>query len=324
MGARFGANVNTGGGWKGQSSKKLVLLIASLVLVLLLLMFVAVVVMLKQGSSENVGAMLGAGAKGKAEDPNSQLTGLGTATIFITRQRIEDGEMIDPDTMLRTEDIDMANFRPNMFQANQRQQLTGAYWTRTTIFPDTPLLEDYVTKNPPTSAFKIPPGFRAVTITVDSRKGVEGWARPNSRVDVLFTYKDPKTTKTTVHTIVSFVRVLSVGGQNQTDGQGRVKIGNDTTITLLVEENDAKKIELARAQGEISLILAGENAATGNVGTGGSAVTLNDLIGGVSKGPDEPEQIDGRMVVEDPKTKKKRVYVLIKGRWLDKTDDYDQ
>ena len=320
MGARFGANVQTGGSWKGQSSKRLVLLIASLVLVLLLLMFVAVMMILKQGDtgSELLG---GPGARGNKEETSIQ-TGLGNVTIFVTRQRIEDGEMVDPDTMLRTETIDMANFRPNMFQANQRQQLTGAYWARTTIFPDTPLLEDYVTKNPPTSAFKIPPGFRAITITVDSRRGVEGWARPNSRVDVLFTYKDPKTSKTTVHKIVSYVRVLSVGGQSQNEGQERVKIGKDTTVTLLVEETDAMKIELARSQGEVSLVLAGEQGSSG--GPDKAGIDLTTLLGEKPKGPDEEAQIDGRTVVEDPKTGKKRVYVLIKGRWYDKTDDYDQ
>ena len=74
-------------------------------------------------------------------------------SIFVANQRIEEGVMIDPDTMLRLEQINEVDFRPNMFQANQKQQLTeSAYFTETTINPGTPLLEDhilYIIINPP-------------------------------------------------------------------------------------------------------------------------------------------------------------------------------
>ena len=319
MGARFGANVNTRGGMS--SGKKLVLLVASLVLVLLLLIIVAVGLTLSKGSDETLKGLLGASAQGNLNEMQN-LPASGTTYIFVARQRIEEGILIDPDTMLRLEQIDVVDVRPNMFQANQKQLLTGAYYTKTIINPDTPLLEDYITKTPPAHLINIPQGYRAVTITVDARKGVEGWARPNSRVDVLFTYRDPDTRKTTVNTIVPFVKVLSVAGQNQ-QIEGRAVIGHDTTITLLVEEVDAKKIELARTLGEISLVLVGETSGTAVADNKTNNVDLSILLGKASdKKEDEP--VDGRMVVDDPKTGKKRVYELIRGKWREVTEQYEQ
>lgn len=100
--------------------------------------------------------------------------------------------------------------------------------------------------------FYIPPGYRAITITVDGRTGVEGYAQPGTRVDVLWFSKE----RAQVTTIVPYARVLSVAGITQVDNKSKLP-KNSTTATLLVTKKQAHTIELARNMGSLMLSLVG-------------------------------------------------------------------
>ena len=169
----------------------------------------------------------------------------------------------------------------------------------------------------PISAFHIPPGYRAVTIEVDRRTGVEGFAKPNSRVDVLWTYEDPKDRdrRKKVATIVHFSRVLSVGGVTSIEAANAAQgSANATTVTLLVTEQDAKKIELARTLGVLSLSLVGEQEQSA-VAAAPEPIDIYTLLGRGPETEQAEEPSEGIMYTEDPKTGRQVKYLLRRGRW---------
>jgi pilus assembly protein CpaB len=121
----------------------------------------------------------------------------------------------------------------------------------------------------------IPPGHRATTIEVDATSGVEGWATPGARVDVIVTYHDTRLNVKKTQIAVEDAVVVSFNGQTRTGGgiQGAAgsvnvpRFSNTATVTLAVPTNDALRIHTARAMGKISLILrnTGDVKATGDL-----------------------------------------------------------
>jgi pilus assembly protein CpaB len=151
-------------------------------------------------------------------------------------------------------------------------------FAKSTIAPDMPLLVDYVSKYKPINQItaSIPEGYRAVTINLDLKSSVEGWARAGAKVDVLWTYKIRN--KQTVTTIVQNATVLSAA--RRAAGEPPPKDGAPVanTSTLLVTSLDANKIQLAQTRGTLSLLLRGDRDIAPN-GTG-RTITTDDLWGG--------------------------------------------
>ena len=116
-------------------------------------------------------------------------------------------------------------------------------------------------------------------------------------------------------TIARFVKILSVGGQTSAVGE-RAIVGGSTTITLLVTEKDAKKIELARTLGALSLSLVGDEE-TKQTSDQPDTITIQDLIGTPVQKKEAPVEVanDGVMYTSDPRTGRQLRYVLRKGRW---------
>ncbi|MCS7315200.1 MAG: Flp pilus assembly protein CpaB [Bryobacterales bacterium] len=103
----------------------------------------------------------------------------------------------------------------------------------------------------------IEPGMRAVAVAITETSGAAGLIQPRSRVDVLFTRSGSLAEASTV-TILQDVEVLSIGrstAPGQTAGQVDPRGPRNTTATLLVTPEDARKLELAKNQGRISLAL---------------------------------------------------------------------
>jgi len=103
----------------------------------------------------------------------------------------------------------------------------------------------------------IEPGMRAVAVPITEASGAAGLIQPRSRVDVLFTRSGSVAEASTV-TILQDVEVLSIGratAPGQTGGQVDPRAPRGTTATLLVTPEDARKLELAKNQGRISLAL---------------------------------------------------------------------
>ena len=300
----------------GQSSRKVGMLVG-----LLILLFVCVILIagyiFKQiqadQASENEAAANASATKlvvNSAQSLENQ-----TVKIFIARQRIEEGALLTEQLFLEETRKPMDVPR-DAVTSDQRANVFNGKYAKVLINPNSPLINDYITATPPISELQIPSGFRAITITVDARRGVEGWAKPGSRVDILWTYTDTDGSKK-VATIVRFVKVLSVAGQQgMAPDQNRANVGGDTTITLLVEEYDAKRIELARTLGELSLTLAG-GIETAKQSSEDKPVTADDVLGRTANAEKIKEETppDGRMYMKDPATGDMVLYELRKNRW---------
>lgn len=112
--------------------------------------------------------------------------------------------------------------------------------------------------SPPTSAEGIPAtieaGRRAIAVQVTDSSGVAGLIQPKSRVDVLFTRTGSMTEASTA-TILQDIEVLSMGRATQAGQTLDPRAPRVPVVTLLVTPEDARKLELAKNQGKISLAL---------------------------------------------------------------------
>lgn len=119
-----------------------------------------------------------------------------------------------------------------------------------------PLQRTHLTKRVLMESLTITPGMRAVTIPVDEKSGVEGWAQPGARVDVVLTYMNEGELKSKV--IVENARVLSLGGDSRTidERSGDQKQAQSRrTITLEVAPQDALKVQTSLQLGRLALIM---------------------------------------------------------------------
>jgi pilus assembly protein CpaB len=99
----------------------------------------------------------------------------------------------------------------------------------------------------------IPQGMRAMSVKVNEVVGVAGFVVPGAKVDVLGTLK--RQDESITRTVVTNVQVLTAG--TKTD-QDKAKDGQPipaTVVTLMVTPEDAERITLAQAQGQIMLAL---------------------------------------------------------------------
>lgn len=102
----------------------------------------------------------------------------------------------------------------------------------------------------------IPPGMRAISVKVNEVIGVAGFAVPGARVDVLATVRGGDNTATT-RVLVPNVQVLTAGTRYDQE-QGSKRDGKpipSTVVTLMVRPNQAERIALATAEGQITLML---------------------------------------------------------------------
>jgi pilus assembly protein CpaB len=115
-------------------------------------------------------------------------------------------------------------------------------------------------------ASTIDPGMRAISVQINDSSGVAGLIQPRSHVDVLFTRPGTMAEAVTT-TILEDIVVLSVGritevSQNAIDP--KASRPQSQAATLLVTPEQARKIELAKNQGKVSLSLRNplDHAAT--------------------------------------------------------------
>ncbi len=124
-------------------------------------------------------------------------------------------------------------------------------------------------------------GMRALTIRVSEDSGVGGFAQPGDRVDVLLTQSNARAesggpAKAYTATLVQNVRVLAADQSMQR----KEKATPPKAVTLEVTAEDAQKLVLGSAIGQLSLTLNRDGARFDRV-TG--VIQLNDLV---EAGPD--------------------------------------
>jgi len=108
---------------------------------------------------------------------------------------------------------------------------------------------------PPT----ITPGMRAISVKVNEVIGVAGFVVPGTRVDVV-TVIDPNSQggqqDTISRVVVSNVQVLSAGTRyDQEEPKKDGQAIRSTVVTLMVSPQDAERVALAQAEGQLMLTL---------------------------------------------------------------------
>lgn len=103
-------------------------------------------------------------------------------------------------------------------------------------------------------AGKLPEGMRAVAIRSNDIIGVAGFVYPGSHVDLLMTFTPPGIPNAPVtETVLQNVEVLTAGQTIEPDPQGKPQsVG---VVTLLLNPEDAQKLQLASGQGNIQFVL---------------------------------------------------------------------
>lgn len=308
MSNRFGAS-----GPARSKNAKLKVLIACLLLLLLLLF--GALAYIVQNSDPAEGAQVE-----PSETTATVVAPSTTQGILIPLFRIEDGSKLSPE-MFRTEELPKDQIPAGAYPPELVSTI-GEKFAKRIINPNVPLLREDVSDSIPLNTINIPSGFRLITIIVDSRSGVEGWAKPGTRVDVLWTFIQD--TQKKVATIARFVKVVSVAGNAQNNPeQPTAPVAGPVTVSLLVTEAQAKGIELARTSGDLSLVLVGGTEPAGTVTDEPGVIDFNDVLGQTQSAPtEEKEEVppDGVLYDNDPVTGKQRRFVLTGGKWsLDKS-----
>lgn len=188
-----------------------------------------------------------------------------------------------------------------------------------------PISGDDISETRVVNELDIPDGYRAVTISVNNRTSVEGFAKPNTHVDVLWFHKDERGMQK-VATIVRAARILAFGGMTDSEAMtqqnGGAQHAVSSTATLLVEEREAQMVELAGNLGSLSLSLVGaeelqrrRNAEKNGDTPRLQTVSVKDIYR-LGMGDEElQEQRDGLMRIRDPRTGKLVKYELVNGKW---------
>jgi Flp pilus assembly protein CpaB len=191
------------------------------------------------------------------------------------------------------------------------------------IQPNMPVSDEDISINPPLSSIQIPAGFRLITILLDNQSGVDGFAKPGSRVDVNWTFvQDGK--KKLASPLVKFVKVISVGGatdQNAKEQRVEIKEKQKITVSLLMSETQSQFIEVAKGSGTLSLVLVGGSEAPEDLDAPPKIIDMDMIISDKKPEVEPEEQSSNILYMQDPVTHKEVKYYLKKGKWIkDKTN----
>jgi Flp pilus assembly protein CpaB len=235
--------------------------------------------------------------------------------ILISRARIEHGMEIDG-SYLSTTAVSEANLPEGYILASRKSEVIGRY-AKQMIPPGAFLQNDLVSNEPLVSSETIPAGMRAVTVTVDSRAGVAGHVKPFSRVDVLCTYESKGMKE--IGVVVPYAKVFSVNGMTTPSGQAGGAQQESNSVTLIVKEDDALRIELARTVGALSLNLVGNTTEIPTLRST-SPISQKQLFH--EAGPVEIESVKilGRMTMRSPRDGKLVTFLLTEKGWQDERE----
>ncbi|MCO6430136.1 MAG: Flp pilus assembly protein CpaB [Deltaproteobacteria bacterium] len=217
---------------------------------------------------------------------------LETVEVLVPVQAITGGSSLEP-SQFRIETRPKVGISDRIVR--DLEEIKGMY-AMTLILPGQPLYKDYLTNVRPVNQItaKIPPGFRAVTIRVDVKSSIEGWARAGARVDVAW-----NTTirgRRAVQIIVENALVISAARQLESHGSQQPSAEVPSELTLMVTNEDAKKIMLASGTGSLSLSLRGDRDA--GKAEAGVAITEDDLLG-ISKTDQESKRPESIVKIRD-------------------------
>lgn len=229
-------------------------------------------------------------------------------------------------------------FQPHMFKRERKpevvvgpdtvrsfDELKGMY-ARGVLVAQRLVNREFLTSLQPVNALtaSIPPGYRAIAISVDATSSVEGWAQAGARVDVVWVTE--YTGRNTASVIAHNAKVLSAN--RRTEGALSVQRGNRSggsrqsssleaippTVTLLLSVQDAMKVRLSALHGKLGLVLRGAEDTGGIAMTG--SIHEASLFGETTKAAQILQRRITVVRVKDPKTGAEEVMQFERGRRL--------
>lgn len=234
--------------------------------------------------------------------------------MLVAARNVAEGERIDEDA-IRVTKVAAAHFPEGAFLSNRRTEVAGKF-AAAKIEANSPFFASSMQEKKASSApFPIPRGYRAVAITVDTRAGVDRFAKPGTFVDVLW-FDGSKTGARRVAKIISRVKVVSVAGSTGESGIESSSSGS-ANVTLLVTNWDAKLLELARNIGVLTLSLVSDDETVEeSEADRNQAVTEADLIRRVNEDTPKAMKVDGVLQTADPLTGEAVKFVLSDQGWI--------
>ena len=113
-------------------------------------------------------------------------------------------------------------------------------------------------------AVTLQPGMRAMSLPLTAESGAGGFIQPGDHVDVVQIQKSPNGVQAA--TVMRNVRVLAIDQSTRADTKAPAQPGTQATIEL--SPTQAEDMILARAQGELTLVLRSYADAAGSAATG--------------------------------------------------------
>jgi pilus assembly protein CpaB len=181
------------------------------------------------------------------ELPAAEPRPMETVTVLVAKVQVPMGTLLnDPEKKFKT--VRYVKGDEPKDAVTKFAQLKGKRLTHSLV-EDQPVKTQYVTDGKNIGMFDalMPAGMRAIAIKVSPATVTDGFILPGSRVDVIHTVrKAPDETASSV--ILQNLLVMAV--DTSTDRDQTLN-----TVTLAVKVEDAKKLRLAEAKGELSLVL---------------------------------------------------------------------
>lgn len=135
---------------------------------------------------------------------------------------------------------------------------------KTTIAAGQPIRDQdlYEIGEVPLLSERLPPGYRAVTLAVDSKAAVNGMIQPDSLVDITLTVSNdhPEIGGMATLTLLRRVRVLATSRSRFPDWEDRP--GDVRNITVAVTPEQANRLILAEKYGTLSVVLCSQQEET--------------------------------------------------------------
>jgi len=206
-----------------------------------------------------------------------------TQSIIVAARDIEPGTLL-AETDLKLGRVDAGSVPAGAFSAANQ---VANHVTKIALTANQPLLPTLLAEDGAGYGVgaTLPKGMRAITLPIDDVSGVAGFIQPTCRVDVVATIQTEG--KPMSKTVLENLQVFAVGGrtgpaQPPQPGQPPEQI---RTLTLLVQPEDAEKLDLAINNGRVRLIL--RNGKDKSVSTSEGA-TIATLKGGSTRDPFAP------------------------------------
>lgn len=248
---------------------------------------------------------------------------VGTVEVIVPVSNIQPGSAFQPQMFKRERKPEVV-VSPDTVRSFD--ELKGMY-ARGVLVANRLVNREFLTSLQPVNALtaSIPPGYRAIAISVDATSSVEGWAQAGARVDIVWVTE--YTGRNTASVIAHNAKILSAnrrteGAPGAQRAKGKTAAASTAaaseaippTVTLLLSVQDAMKVRLATQHGKLGLVLRGAED-TGSVSITG-AISEASLFGETFKATQIAQRRITVVRVKDPKTGAEEIMKFELGRRL--------